>query len=73
MKEIAQSYSYYVQYNAIVKRQYGHLGDYVEYPIDLSHIKTEFDSVLYDKILRSFMSKKKKEERDKKTHMVDVA
>ena len=69
MKETAQSNSYYVQYNAIVNRQYGNLGDYVEHPIDLSHIKTEFDSVLYDKIIRSFMSQKKKEQRDKKIHM----
>ena len=73
MRETAQSYSYYVQYNAIVNRQYGHLGDYVEYPIDLGHIKTEFNSVLYDKIIRSLMSQKKKEDRDRKTHMVDVA
>ena len=73
MRETAQSYSYYVQYNAIVNSQYGRLGDYVEYPVDLSRIKTEFDSVLYDKIIRSFMSQKKKEQRDKKIHMVDVA
>lgn len=71
MKETISGYI--VQYNTILNGQYGRLGDYIEYPIDLSHIKTEFDSVLYDKIMRSFMSQKKKEDRDRKTHMVDVA
>lgn len=67
MKETISSYI--VQYSTILNGQYGRLGDYIDYPNDLSHIKKEFDSVLYDKIMRSFMSQKKKEERDRKIHI----
>ena len=50
----------YTQYKTILNSYYGHLGDY------------ELDK-FYDNFLRSLMTKEEKENRDRETHMVDIA
>lgn len=68
MKEINSNINLYGTYG-----QFRNIGEYVECEINLEYIVKEFDYKTYDRVIRSSMSRKKKEERDKKTHMVDVA
>lgn len=64
MKEIYYSHGY---------ERFVHLGEYINYEPTFEEIKTELDTELFEKLLRSLWSNIEKEKRDKKTHMVDVA